>query len=462
LSNRFHPMVTRVRETIREFGMIVPGENVLVAVSGGADSTALLFCLRQLSLEMNFTLTVAHLNHCIRGSEGDADAEFVRQLSFDLGIPCVSEAIDVRRQAAGENLEAFARRLRYDFLKRAAAQAGASKIAIGHHENDQAETVLFRLLRGSGIEGLSSIRPVLDGLIIRPLIACQKSLIHEYLREIGVGYKDDSTNADMSYARNRIRRELIPYLEAKFNPQLISTLAREAAIARETWDYIETQAAAAYEKLRTESEGVVSLSVIGLRDLHPALRKQVLRMALKECFGSLQGIYSRHIEDLLALCRTDARGREIHLPCGVRGIRQFDQLLLQKRCPDPVEDYAYTLKIPGECHVAEINARFRCALLQGKSKADAEDGVKAVLNAAILPEFLTIRSKQPGDRYGGAGHRKVKKMLIDHKVPFDRRALLPMIVAADTVIWIPGFRPARNYAAPPDAKTCLLIEMIRE
>ena len=170
LSDKLRPLEIRVRKTIQNHNMLTPGDHVLVAVSGGADSVALLLCLHKLARELHISLSIAHLNHRIRGLEGDADEDFVRRLSADLKLPFFSEIIEVKRKAAAakENLEELARLTRYDFLRRTARRIGAQKIAVGHTLNDQAETVLFRFIRGSGIEGLSAIHPVVEGLVIRP------------------------------------------------------------------------------------------------------------------------------------------------------------------------------------------------------------------------------------------------------------------------------------------------------
>jgi tRNA(Ile)-lysidine synthase len=464
-SARFHALEVRVRKTIQEFGMLIPGEHILVAVSGGADSTALLLCLHKLASEFSFSLTVAHLNHRIRGEEGDADAEFVRQMSSDLQLPFISEIIEVKEQAvaAKQNLEELARRIRYDFLRRTAIHIGAQKIAVGHNLNDQAETALFRFLRGSGIEGLSAIHPIVDGVIIRPLLDCSRDLICEYLKQQSAGCREDSTNADLRHARTRIRRELIPYLQTHFNPQLIPTLAREALLAREAWSFIESHAANAYINIHSLVKDGISLKLPELLELHPTLQKEVLRKALKECLGSIHGISSVHIQNILSLCRMGGSGEQTHIPHGGIVIRQFDTLILMKHPPHEKAAYAYTLDLPGECIVGEAGARFQCTIVKNPDLSIGQNfSIRAFLRHSALPKSLTIRSRIPGDRYGGQGHRKVKKMLIDHKVPRLQRSSLPMIVAQNDVVWIPGFRPAQAYEAKQESASCVLIEMIRD
>lgn len=443
--------------------MLTGGEHVLIAVSGGADSTALLLCLHKLSSEFGLSLTVAHLNHRIRETEADADEDFVRRMSADLGIPFVSEIIEVKRQAlaAKQNLEEFGRRCRYDFLRRTASRVGAQRIAVGHNLNDQAETALFRFLRGSGIEGLSAIHPVVDGLVIRPMLECSRSSIREYLKQRGASYREDSTNKDLRHTRNRIRHELLPYLENNFNPELVPTIAREALMARETWSFIESLAVEAFKSLHCRTEDGISLGIKDLLELHPALQKQVLRQALKACLGSLRGITSVHIQSLLSLCRNGLSGDSVRIPHGSFAIRQFDRLLLLIRPPQPDPAFVYKLDVPGQCFVAEAGAIFNCTIcsLPDPQTIKKTRCTQAFFELSSLPQSLTIRSRRPGDRYGGSGHRKVKRMLINQRIPQRQRSALPMVVARDDVIWIPGFRPARAYEARPESQTCVLVEM---
>jgi tRNA(Ile)-lysidine synthase len=456
----------RVRKTIEKHSMLNPGDHVLVAVSGGADSVALLLCLHRIARALPLSLTIAHLNHRIRGQEGDADEDFVRSLSAGLHLPFYSEAIEVKKQAIEDkhNLEELARLKRYEFLRRTARRIGAQKIAVGHNLNDQAETVLFRFIRGSGIEGLSAIHPVVDGLVIRPLLDCSRKDIVVYLKQKDASYRDDSTNKDIQLARNRIRMELVPYLEKSFNPRLMETLAREASQSRETWVFIEAEAKQALGRLCRRDDNGISIALHGLAALHPALQKQVLRQALKECLGSLRGVTSRHVDGILSLCGAGHSGGQIRISRQNIAIRQFDTLLLTKHPVERKPSFAYKLEIPGECRVAEAGAIFRskiCStpdlkMIRGKS------ATQAFLDPHTLPEFLAIRSKEPGDRYGGPSHRKIKKMLIDRKIPLLERSDLPMVAAGKDVIWIPGFRPARTYAVRPESPNCVLVEIMRD
>jgi tRNA(Ile)-lysidine synthase len=460
MPKKLHSLELKIRKTIKKHGMLSPGELVLAAVSGGADSVALLLCLQRLAEELGISIAVAHLNHRIRGAEADADQEFVRQLSANLSLPFFSEIVEIKKQAAEmrENLEQFARRVRYSFLRNTASILNARKIALGHNLNDQAETLLFRLLRGSGIQGLSAIHPVAGGLVIRPLLNCTRTEIIKYLDQKGASHREDSTNKDPGYTRNRIRHELLPLLEKSYNPSVARTLSRTAGLIRGAWSFIESEAKNSFESIHIATDEGVSLPVGEITQLHPELQKQVLRFALKSCRGSLSGISSRHIHDILSLCGKQSGSRQ-KLPNGTTVIRQFDKLSILKRSPLPCPEFSYLLGIPGECFIPEIKAKVSAKVLPAApERVKEESPFRAILEATALPSNLTIRSKKPGDCYGGPGHKKVKKMFIDRKIPSAIRPFLPMVVVGNSVVWVPGFRPAQAFRAKTASATCVVLE----
>jgi tRNA(Ile)-lysidine synthase len=449
--------------TIRKYGMIRPGDHVLVAVSGGADSMALLLFLHGLAPGMNLTLTVAHLDHGLRGTESHEDREFVHRVSAGLGLACVCESVDVRSMAdtEGRNLEETARKVRYDFLRRAAAAAGANRIATGHTRSDQAETVLFRLLRGSGPGGLEGIHAVIDGRIIRPLLDCSRDSILEFLNKHDAEWREDSSNRDVSFQRNRIRHELVPYLEKHFNPQIVPALTRDAALVAAAYDFLEQNAGLIYDGLRTPLPDGISLAVAGLAALHPALRHQVIRRALREVLGSLQGIEAVHILDLTALCGSAKSGRRLQLPRGLEAQRNLERLDIRRGPAPGTPGFRYPLPWPGRCWIAELGMEFVASIQEG-SEAAAGPGIhfraSALLDHEALPDVLTVRSRLPGDRYGGEGHRKVKKMLLSARIAVPERSSCPMLAAGDVVIWIPGFPPAKSFRAKPGSRRSVLVE----
>jgi tRNA(Ile)-lysidine synthase len=431
----------QVRRTLRKFRMIGRGEHVLAAVSGGADSVALLVCLKALAEEMELKLTVAHLNHMLRAAESDADEEFVRATCAELAAPLIVERRDLRRER--NNLEQAARLVRYRFLEEAASRCGAEKIAVGHNRQDQAETVLLNLFRGSGVEGLAGIRPIM-GRIVRPLIECTREQILAYLAERGFGCREDSSNTELAFRRNRLRRELIPYVQSHFNPKIVDVLAREAELFRRTAEYLDLESGREYRRIKAPGD---KLPLAELTALHPALQAWVIRRALRECRGDLRRITSTQIERILRLCQPGRGGRRVELPGEIAAVRDFQNLVFAPEAPE-APPFCHELMVPGVCTVPEVGLELRAAIADG--------GASPALDRDAVGGRMIVRSRRPGDRYGGG--RKVKKMLIDAKIPRRSRERLPMIVCRDTVAWIPGFEPPRAFAAKP-GKPAVLIQI---
>ncbi len=463
---QFTALEFQVLRTIREYRLLDSGDHVLVAVSGGADSMALLLCLHEISPRLNLTLTVAHLNHGIRGREAEEDEDFVRRSSAALGRPFVSESADLASFASRmrKNLEEAAREARYEFLERAALHAGANRIATGHNLDDQAETILMRLLRGSGLAGLSGMQPVTGGRLIRPLLECSRRQILEFLAARDAAYREDSTNRELRYRRNRLRRELIPYLEEHFNPRLVEVLTREAGIAHAACGFLQDRARLEYAGLNRTLANGIALPAQELLRLHPALRHEVVRVALRELLGSLRGIESVHVDGILRLCEPGRSGRQIELPAGARARRDLEMLKLSRESVEVRAAYRYDLAWPGSCLIPEAAAEFVATILEQPDPAalhPTDSHRFALLDPDRIPTTLTIRSRLPGDHYGGPGHRKVKRMLLGARIPLPERSSLPMVAVEDTVIWVPGFPPARSYGATPGSRQSVLLECRR-
>lgn len=459
-SRRRHALEIQVLRTIHKFDMMQPGDHVLVAVSGGPDSTALLVCLNTLASNLQIKLSAAHLNHHLRGEESEGDEAFVQKLCAELGISCLSESIDIKELAASrkENLEEAAREARYKFFRQVASRIGADKIALGHTLNDQAETVLMRLIRGSGNEGLVAIRPVLDNFFVRPLLECRRREIVDYLGMRGVAHREDSSNQDLHFLRNRTRIELIPYLEKHYNPQVLEALARHAGIALEISEYVQTQAQKAFESIRSSKPGAVALQISKLLQFHPAIQRMILRYAVEACRGSLRGILARHIEDLRLLCEPGHSGRRIDLPGKLLGMRQFNQLILRwGESIRPVQ-FSYQLPLPGKVWVPEAAMEFRAVIKPRRHLQLRPSPHRVCLDADTLPDRLIIRSRRAGDRYGSASRKKVKKLLIAARIPSQTRDNLPMLAAGDVVVWIAGLPPAKSHRVRADTVRCLILE----
>jgi tRNA(Ile)-lysidine synthase len=288
---------------------------------------------------------------------------------------------------------------------------------------------------------------------------CPRESILQYLETRQCAFREDSSNRDMTYSRNRIRLELIPYLRRHFNPGIADTAAREAAAMRETWDLLRSLAEKSCDEISRPVDGGVALPVNAVRTLHPALQKEVLRCALKRVRGDLKGVGRVHIEEVFLLCAGDRSGGRVLLPHNTAAVRQFGDLLLLCPRPENASAYSYELHVPGHCAIPEAGAQIRAEISSEPwQPLDGEHRYRAYLDPSTLHTPLTIRSRLAGDRYGGATHTKIKKMLIDGKIPLNERNSLPMVVSGENIVWMPGFRPSKAYRAPKSAKTVVILD----
>jgi tRNA(Ile)-lysidine synthase len=333
-------MLKRIRKTITDCSLLERGDHLLMAVSGGPDSVALLRAMVLLSSEYEMQLTTAHLNHGLRGTEAKREEEFVRGLCAGMGIACICKTIDIRmlQKGTGMSLEEIGREERYRYLDETAETFGAGKIATGHHRDDQAETVLINLLRGCGPEGLKGIPPVRDGRIIRPLLHVGREEILEFLKREGLSYMTDSSNLSPLFLRNRIRHELIPELTSKYNPRIVEALSHTAEIIRKEDDYLQTivrQILSRWGILPGAQEIRLPLAV--LLPLHEALQGRVIKCLLEAAALPGYGIAYRHIEAILAFAhKPPRRSASLDLPGLIRVEREGGLLKIGRVNSRPV------------------------------------------------------------------------------------------------------------------------------
>jgi len=414
---------------------------ILVALSGGTDSVAMLHALIDLRGAFGYRLAAAHLNHRIRGAESDRDEAFVRALCTRLGIELVverAEGLDI----AMPNLEEAARDSRHDFLRRTAERLGAAHVALGHHRDDQAETVLLRMLRGAGIAGLGAMDAAGPNRVVRPMLALSRKEIRAYLDEIGASFVEDSSNDSRAVMRNRIRHDLIPILEG-YVPGVGARLAELSGEMRALDAYITREAALALDAMRTASG---ALDLARFASLDPALRAPVLRGFIAERIGSLRRIGRPHLDAMIALSMEGPPNGEISLPGGWRAVREYSQLRLTRRTAEIARAFSVLLALEGTTVVEGAGYSFEAAIVAA-AEAKLEQHMLRDKNSALfdLAEIamtgLSVRNFIPGDRVrpiGMNGTRKVKDVLIDSKVARGRRARVPIVVAADEIVWIPG------------------------
>lgn len=436
-------MLEIVRKTILKYSMFSPGDAVLVAVSGGPDSISLLHALWTMRKELGVSLSVAHLNHGIRGKEADSEAEFVQEFGKRLELPVKVEKVDLKaiKTKMKTSMQEAARHVRYDFLRRIAQETGANKIAIAHTADDQVETMLLNIIRGTGIDGLCGIPPVREE-IVRPLIDVSRAEILEYLEANSLPYRTDPTNLAPTYMRNRVRLQLIPLLESRFNKNVKGSLLSLAEVARAEADFARTETEKAYRRLASEAEGGVVLRVEDLLELHEALARRTLRMAIEQVKGDLRDIELRQVETILDHARREEEFT-LTLPSGevqveLRGgvLRVF----LPETPPELPPPFERALEMPGRTPLEMLGLEISAEFGQpGARFSDVSAG--AVLDVEKLRGELVARSWREGDRMtplGMHGSKKLHDMFVDAKIPRWERHNIPVIADDEKIVWVPG------------------------
>lgn len=455
----------RVLATIRRHDLIPAGTHVLAAVSGGADSVALALVLARLAPTGGFTLAgIAHLHHGLRGADADADQAFVEALAARLGVSCITAREDVAARAAesGESIETAARRLRYAFLENAASKARADRIATGHTADDQAETVVMRLMRGAGLHGLSAIRPR-NGRVIRPLIEIRRSAIEAFLREPGEPWREDASNADIALARNRVRHEALPALKAIGGEGVVDALARTAALIQDDADELD--------RLAIEmSAGVVlpdgALDMAALAAAGPALARRVIRAALEQAAGG-HFLSLEHVEAVRSLMK-EGGARRIQLP-GLVASREGGRIRIAPAAAAGSRQAPFEtlLPVPGSAGVpgtglvmsAEVGRVTPPELAALRARADA------VAVQGVEPGRLTVRSRRPGDALrplGAPGRRKLQDVFVDRKIGRDERDRVPLVVDdRGRIVWVVGHTIADEFRVTSPEASVLLLKVSR-
>lgn len=440
--------------------MLAPGDRVGVAVSGGADSVVLLHLLHALISTLALHLMVLHVNHGLRGWESDEDARFVRDLSRSLGLPCVG----TNGIPGPGNLEQEARQLRRDFFERCRAEHRLQKIALGHTRSDQAETVLYRFLRGSGMTGLAAMRPITADGVIRPLLKITREEVRSWAVERGIVWREDSSNANNEFARNRLRNRVIPALASEFNPNLEAVLAGAADIAAAEEDYWDRQIGPLYRNTIRKSGLGFIVNVKQLTSEHVAVQRRLIRRAIGEVRGDLRSIDLQHTDAILDLCQSETGHDRVLIP-DVDAIRSFSVLLLTrpgKLSSDP-RDYSIEISV-GERHnlpygegtveLKLLRSNYKnCVNVKeeiGFPRQEVADLDLEALMRGSSATRLQVRNWRPGDAMIRAGHskpEKIKSLFQQFQVLLWERRHWPVAVASDEVFWARSFGAAAPYLA---------------
>lgn len=491
------PLEQSVLATIQNSRMLAAGNRVGVAVSGGADSTALLRLLHRLRDDLGITLAVVHFNHALRGTESEADAAFVAELAGALELEFLAAREDVGAEAArqGWNLEDAARRMRYAFFERVISERQATHIAVAHTADDQAETLLAHLIRGTGPTGLGGIHPV-AGVIVRPLLGTRREILRKYLHANGQTWREDSTNRDVQRTRARIREQLLPVLERDFSSAIVGHLSELARFAREEgnfWDALVEDRVQALA--RTDNEGI-RVEVHALLTPFTLRTSSMENLAAPKCneFGPLRMLTERlvrrlyevvrgnrrelgadHVEQVVRLASGSSSGHHVELPGGITVRRNFGELIFSRSgtirqsnsngAGKQANAYQYVVSLPlcgtATVSIPELGKCFRLKVIDWPvTESDTKRDANA-LDADLLRSPLILRNWRPGDAYRPRGRRhelKLKSMFLAGRVPSGERTAWPVLESGGRVIWAQGMPAAEDFRARENTRTGVVIE----
>ncbi len=467
----------QVASALHRAGLSKNGTMLVVACSGGPDSTALLRSLHRLRTAHHLSLHVAHLNHDFRGAEADHDAAFVQRLADGMGLPCSIDKRDpiAYQQTRGiSSFEQAAREMRYAFLFAVAASVKASAVALGHTADDQAETILLHMLRGSGLHGLRGMAELAEWpwlerypgpLLFRPLLKVDKADTAAYCRDLGQTYREDSGNYMWRFTRNKVRHDLMPRLARDYNPRARDALLRLSRAARDEADYIEEELDRRWTSIATECDGEVRIDAIALNRLHLVLQRHALRRAYAASLGDARGLGESHIDAMLSLLHRRRGARAIDLPRSVRARMEADILYVgrlhrQDLLPELTGEHTMRLpQTPGEAVEADFHP-WRVSLqvveplgCQERAGIHAQSFF-ANLRRDTLGDAITVRTRRPGDRFqpsGMTGTKKLQDFFTDAKVPRGERDRIPLLICDRGIAWVVGHRVAQWAITGDDA-----------
>ena len=455
--------------------MIESGDRIVAGISGGADSVCLFFVLLELQKEMDFAFYAVHINHGYRGEASDRDEQFVRDLCEKYGVPLQVFSVDLESTAKKrkQSLEEAGREIRRGLFEKEMQSRNACKIALAHHENDNAETFLWNLCRGCGLHGLGGIRPV-NGVYIRPLLGMTRGEIEIFLQKRQQPYCTDATNLETDYTRNKLRHLVLPVLEEQINRQTIRHMNTTMEELRELDDYVEMQVEAAYRAcVEKESDEICLIRKEPLSQYPELLQNKVIFRCLTETAATQKNLGRVHVEDVRALLEKQP-GRCLDLPARVRAVREYEGVRLKKiryKEEQPVkerraEQTTVCLTIPGTTVLPEQNLKVTCRILEKNPLSEGIDIPQKTytkwFDYDIIKKCLHIRTRQSGDwiTVDGAGHRqKLKSWFVNEKIPYKHREEIPLIAEGNQIVWILGYRMGSAYRISSETKRILQIDV---
>lgn len=450
-----------VLNNIIEYDLISKGDNIIAGVSGGLDSMALLMVLYHLKEELDFNIIVCHVNHGVR-EEAVENQEFVRKVSQHLGLEFHTRNVDMVSygKEKGITAEEAGRDLRYGFFREVIKEIGRGKIAVAHNKNDQAETLLQRLMRGTGLHGLQGMEfKSVD--IIRPILNVSRKEIEDYLHKNNIEYVVDKTNLLPIYSRNKVRLELIPYIEENFNPNIINTLWRTSKTAEIDSSYLDEVSLETYNGIvKKEDTYKIVLDGQKFKKIHPSIQNRIIRLTIQRLIQSIQGISEYHIKSIVDIFKELQTGKQMHLPNELMARVSYNDLIIEKGKRLESKDYEFGLSM-GINRIEEIGLEIEIKIAD-KLEYKKNSSIKYIDYDKIKGN-LSIRNRRNGDRImplGMKGSKKIKDYFIDKKIPREDRDKVPLLVDEEDIIWILGHSISELYKVSESTKKVLEIKYV--
>jgi len=453
-------MLEKIKQYIKTNRLFSSGDKLIIAVSGGPDSITLLHILKRIAVEWNIKIAAAHLNHKLR-DEADEEEAFVRRICSEWEIPYYSRSIDIQEAALAEkkSIEEAARDCRYQFFQELRQEIDADCIATAHHVDDNVETVLQHFLRGSGVKGLRGIMPVNDNLV-RPLLCVNKEEINEYLELHSLPYRIDMSNYDTRFLRNRVRHELIPYLQEKFNPRLVENLNNLALIAREEYEAMEIETARLEDSIVLSiSDDTVVVDNQRFCKIHPAYQRRIILRILAGLRGSY-GWSALDVQLIRDLTQKQGSAKKIKLKQDIWAYKVYNNFIIGSIMEEQ-KDFSYPAAIPGSVKIDEIGETYSLKIITKEEyKNNSGDGNEIYLDYDKLSKDVVLRSRTAGDKItlsGMRGHKKIKDYFIDRKVPAFERDKIPLLTSKDEVYAVIGYCISADAGINEQSRNYLVI-----
>lgn len=452
----------KVLSTIDKHNLIEDGDKIVLGISGGPDSVCLLHILNRLKEKLDIELYVAHLNHQIRGIEAQKDALYVADICEKMGITYFLKSIDVPKYCKdnGLSIEEGARKLRYEMFNEIKQKTKSNKIAIGHNLNDQAETVLMRIMRGTGLQGLRGIEYSRENGIIRPLLDVERKEIEDYCEVHNLNPRIDESNLENIYTRNKIRLELIPYMKDNFNTNLIESIVRMSNNLRADSDYIESDAEEKFKNICKVSSDSVEVDINSFNKLHNAIKVRVLRKGIKSILGDTNFIDQKHIDDVMEFESESKINKMLTLPRGVFVYRRKSSILLTTtEIVEEEIEFSYNIPSNGFVKIKEINYIIETQTMTiDRYKNGKVDKMSRGFDFNKIKGGIVIRNRQQGDKIKLAGGtKKLKDLFIDLKIPREERCKVPVITDEEGILQVGEYKSSENYKIDENTKEVLKI-----